>query len=542
MPSEPASRPRSASCRPTKKSARRRRAERKSALAEVAAAYPLPTAETIELGYRHASSGKILAHHVIETSDGRRSWHPICTPFGVPAPLRYANQADAYGLRVVVQGMDGQSRDIDFERAALPRMAASEIRAQLFAAGLRTEGDGEAIAVVLKAADPTAEITVVSRPGWHQLPDLEHPVFVTPAGEIIGAPNGRALELASHVRLERATFGTLTGWKQAIAVATQVHLGCAHWTLAVAAAFAGAVLAVIGLDTCGINLSGLSTSGKTLAQRLAVSAWSSPAVGRGLLQSLRTTENAAESIAQAASGTILALDEMAHVDGRAIGRLIYSIAGGQGKARLTSDATLKPRYSWSTFALLSGESSLEEKARADRGQWLAGMAVRFPDVDVTGVNRAVPREMLKEIETGIADHHGHAGPAFVRGLIEHGYHARPDGLRQAVLDAARKISGDDADSVRMRAAFPFGLVLTAGSLASGFGLLPDSINVGAAVTWAWRAFNGSSDAVALRPDPRPSATARQARQRPAARGRLRRKDRQDPMLRAPPRRVRLPLR
>ena len=31
--------------------------------------------------------------------------------------------------------------------------------------------------------------------------------------------------------------------------------------------------------------------------------------------------------------------EMAHIDGQTLGRLIYSIASGQGKARLTSHAT-----------------------------------------------------------------------------------------------------------------------------------------------------------------------------------------------------------
>ena len=481
--------------------AAQQRAQRQGRLDEIAAAYPLPIMETVELGYGHAPSGKVLVHQLVADRRGNETWRPVATPFGVPARLRYANQADAFGLRVVVQGMDGQPRDLDFERAALARMAASEIRSQLFAAGLRIEGDGEAVAVqVLKAADPSAEITVVSRPGWHQVADLASPVFVTPAGEVVGAPPGRALELAAGARLDRPVSGTLVGWQRAIAAATPTELGCPHWIIGAAAAFAGVVLEIAGLDSCGINLSGLSSSGKSLAQRLAVSAWSSPALGRGLFKSLRTTENAAESLAQAASGTILALDEMAHIDGRTLGRLIYSLAGGQGKARLTSDAALRPSYRWSTFALLSGESSLEEKVRADRGQWLAGMAVRFPDVDVTSVNRAVPRDTLQAIEDGIASHHGHAGPAFVRGLVEHGYHARPEDLRQAVLDAARKLAGPDADAARVRAALPFGLLLAAGGLASAFGLLPDGVDAGGAVTWAWQAFHGSSDAVALRPE------------------------------------------
>jgi hypothetical protein len=111
---------------------------------------------------------------------------------------------------------------------------------------------------------------------------------------------------------------------------------CPHWILGAAAGFAGPILGLIGLDTCGANLSGLSTSGKTFAQKLAVSAWTSPRIGIGLLQSLRTTENAVESLAQAGSGTVLALDEVAHADGKMLGRMIYSIAGGLGNLRVNN--------------------------------------------------------------------------------------------------------------------------------------------------------------------------------------------------------------
>jgi hypothetical protein len=214
---------------------------------------------------------------------------------------------------------------------------------------------------------------------------------------------------------------------------------------------------------------------------------------------LRTTENAVECIAQSASGTVLALDEVAHVDGRTLGRMVYSIAGGQGKARLTSEAVLRQRYSWTTFILLSGECSLEEKVREDHGQWLAGMAVRILDVDVTSVNRAVPQDVLARID-GILKHHGHAGPAFVRRLVEHGYHARPDDLRQTILNAARRIAGKEADSMRIRAATVFALLLVAGGLAKEFGLLPQTTDVEGVVKWGWQQFDQSSDALALKPE------------------------------------------
>ena len=46
-------------------------------------------------------------------------------------------------LRVCVQDMGGQPRAVDFDRAELARLGASEIRARLLEAGLRVEGDGE---------------------------------------------------------------------------------------------------------------------------------------------------------------------------------------------------------------------------------------------------------------------------------------------------------------------------------------------------------------------------------------------------------------
>ena len=141
-------------------------------LRAISTAYPLPAMDTISLRYDYAPAGKVKVHKVIrwetdpETGQKEPVMVPVATPFGISTRLRHADQADAYGLRCVVQDMNGGPRDIDFDRAGLPRMGAAEIRSQLFSAGLRTEDDGEMIAVqCLKAADPEQEILVVQRPG-----------------------------------------------------------------------------------------------------------------------------------------------------------------------------------------------------------------------------------------------------------------------------------------------------------------------------------------------------------------------------------------
>lgn len=484
------------------------RTDRAAELAGIDATYPLPALETMRLRYQRTASGRVMVHKFLGTEEDqttgmpREKWAPVSTPVGVPARLRMVDQGNAFGLRVMVQDMTGNPRPLDFNRAGLATMGASDVRAELFSAGLRVEGDGDAVAVaMLKAADPQEEIAVVTRPGWHTIADLADPVFITPAGEVIGAPDGLGAELSVNARLapRLSRAGTLEGWQRAVEAAVRVQ-GCQHWTLGALAGFAGPLVGLTGLDTCGVNLSGMSSSGKSTSQRLATSAWSSPKLGcGGLFQSMRTTENAIELMCQTANGTVLALDELAHADGKSIGRMIYSISGGVGKGRMRADATMRARYSWSTFAVVSAEYSLEEAVRRAGGQWLAGMAVRIADIDVTGVNRAVDHATLATIGS-VADNFGHAGPAFVQALIDHGMHQNPEALRDRINAAARKIAGDDADGARIRAATSFGLLVVAGELAKAFGILPAATPVGAAVQWAWARFQSSSDALALKPD------------------------------------------
>src|SRR5205085_7679595 len=151
------------------------------------------------------------------------------------------------------------------------------------------------------------------------------------------------------------------------------------------------------------------------------------------------------------------------------------------------------------FMILSAEHSLEEKIRSDGGEWRAGMAVRVVDIDVTDVDRNVSGDIRGHID-GINQNYGHAGPAFIRGLIEHGLHLQAGELRNRINTAARKLAGEEADSARIRAAMPFALLCIAGQLAKTFRLIHGEAAVKEAVRWAWERFEKSSDALALDPE------------------------------------------
>ena len=217
-----------------------------------------------------------------------------------------------------------------------------------------------------------------------------------------------------------------------------------------------------------------------------------------LFQSARSTVNATELAASRATGTVLVLDELAHMSGKEVESLIYAFASGTGKRRMTADASARNSYSWSTFVVLSSESSLREKIEADDGEWTAGMATRIVDIDVTGVNRRVSADVLAAMGQ-IDKHFGHAGPIFVQRLIAAGLHRKPDVLRHEILELAKALAGVGADSATLRAALPFAILHMAGELAKKFQVLPDTLDVNAIVQWAFRHFQESNDAVALTP-------------------------------------------
>jgi hypothetical protein len=475
------------------------RQSRASEIQEIEKTYPLPRLSSVNLIYAHNLAGKVWVHKVTY-ENGERVLTPIATPFGVVGRLRHADQADAYGLCCMVQDMGGKPRAVDFHRDTLGKAYGGDILSKLYQAGLRSEGDGDGIVVrCLKAADPDREIIVVSQPGWHQIAGCPDSIFVGPDGGVIGAPDEVALELASSVRLppDVARAGTLDDWRAAVAVAIAVN-DCQHWILGPISGFAGSLVNLTGLPSCGVNLSGLSSVGKTSAQRLAVSAWSTPDIRRdGLFVSANITGNSAEPLAQRSSGSIFGLDDLAHLAGKTVAGMIYTLAGDVGKKRMNADSSLRESYRWSTFGLLSCECSLEEKVRADGGEWRAGMAVRFPDIDVTGVNGKVDRATLDAID-GIDRNYGHAGPAFVRALVEHGLHRQAGALRERINKAAALIA-DSTDGAMVRAAVPFALLLVAGEMAVRFGVLPAETRVKEAVQWAWERFKRSSDAAALDP-------------------------------------------
>jgi hypothetical protein len=486
----------------------KRRGTARRELKEIAGKYPLPPLVGLRVEYRALPSGKIWLHRWIKNKEDKETgektdvWVPVCSPFSVPAWLRLIDEERAYALRLVLADVDGVEQIIDFRRGDLAQLAGAEIRSRLMTAGMRVANGGElTIVEILKQIEAPLCLDTASTTGWHGsaflcLDDREDQI-------------SKSLELLSDVRLpiEVVRSGTLAGWQAAASAAAQVR-DCPHWTLALATGFAGPILQLCDFDTCGMNLSGPTSCGKTLAQQLAVSVWSSPRLtSGGLLKPARFTANSIELLARQSNGLILGLDELALIDGKTLSQVIYGLAANVGKARMTIGLKLQRPVKWATFVLLSCERTLDVKIRGDGGQWSGGLAVRFVDIDCSEVNRKVPRKILTTID-GIFRNHGEAGRAFIRALIDQRLHQQPDSLRRRVLEAAQNLAGRDSGGARARSALPFALIAVAGLLARELGVLPQAVDVNRAVALAWDDFGASLGAGALDPEEQAEANLR----------------------------------
>lgn len=456
-------------------------------LSGIAEQFPLP--ETSELVYSELEgSGAVWVHKPVYRAKGVQTLVPVSSPFGISARFKIMDDPKLpYGKRVLVKDQAGEVRTIDVPSGDLAGTSGRyRVLAQLMEAGLCV-GDGrEAVLNALSIATPEKELLIVRKPGFHSLDYKLH--FITPGGQVLGPQSDVELSANARIPDKIAKGGTFEGWMETTAAALSVE-GGHHWRLGVASGFAGTIVAYTGMDSCGMCLSGMSSAGKTTAQKLAASAWSKPSPHRdSLYQSVKATANGMEVLAARSSGMVLVLDELAQISGREIGNLIMTFASGAGKRRMNGDESLRQGYTWETFMVLSSERSLEDRVRSDEGQWTAGSSLRVVDIDVTDVNRSVPRDTMTKIE-GFNTHYGHAGPMFVERLLQ----ITPDEVRRMVEEKAVALAGKGAPSTVIRSARPFAILWTSGELAKRFGLVPPVADFARSIKWAFERFLASAD-------------------------------------------------
>ncbi|MGL4656065.1 MAG: DUF927 domain-containing protein [Sarcina sp.] len=195
-------------------------------------------------------------------------------------------------------------------------------------------------------------------------------------------------------------------------------LGNANLEFIIGTALSASIIGYIGeeesLDTLIVHLSGNSTTGKSTALKLAISLFGYPDIKEnGLFSTYNSTQNALINKLGGIKGVPIAFDELSMVGGSNYTKLIYTLAGGTDKSRLSKEIVQREIGRWSTTILSNGEKSLLGNANKN-----AGLKVRVVEID--NITWTKDAKNANAILATIGSNYGWIGFEFVEKLMQLG--------------------------------------------------------------------------------------------------------------------------
>jgi len=386
----------------------------------------------------------------------------ICGPLHVDAVTRNECQDSDYGRLLRFRNAD--HRELTWAMpnellAGKPDAILSVLMSKGFDVAYRCQSK---VCQYIAAQYPKDRVIAATSTGW-QTPTL----FIMPRQNI---GKGKAIfqSEATHGDDYRQG-GTLEGWQAGIGAMCE---GNPLLMLSVCASLAGPLLYHVQRQGGGFHVVGDSSTGKSSAILAGASVWG-PA--EDFKRTWRATGNGLEGIASQRNDTLLALDEIGEADPREIGAVIYAMANGTGKARASRNGSARAAKRWRVMLFSSGELGLSALMAEAGKRSRAGQEIRLLDIPARRAygawdylhNMAGGREFSDAIQRVSVTHYGHAGPQFIRKLLECGeQESLPEMLTQFCAQYP-STSGQES-----RAAERFALAAMAGELAINFGILP----------------------------------------------------------------------
>ncbi|WP_419877955.1 DUF927 domain-containing protein [Brevibacillus centrosporus] len=263
--------------------------------------------------------------------------------------------------------------------------------------------------------------------------------------------------------------GTYEGWKQVI---KQEVLGHTPLEFALTCGFASPLVAliarIIDMEVLIFHAYGDAAQGKTTAGRVFVSPFGLPSKREGgLVLQWYGTKNGLVSQLRDKHGFPIVLDEASMNRIKDFTDVLYLLAEGREKARMTKEIEERKRASWSGFFFSTAEHSLQQKSNQN-----SGLLVRLQEKGNVPWTRSA--ENSNKIKEGLLQHYGQAGPMFVQFLIAKGKDAIVDVWKKWAKLCHQKMILKDSLSERM--ADKFALILATAELMNE--CFDFSVNIG----------------------------------------------------------------
>jgi putative DNA primase/helicase len=202
---------------------------------------------------------------------------------------------------------------------------------------------------------------------------------------------------------------------------------------------------------------------------------------------------------------LLVLDEIGQVKGKDLAESAYMLANGVGKNRAGRGGEARPQVTWLLLFLSSGELGLAERLAEEGLRSHAGQEVRFVGIPVSqediGNLHSHPSSgaLVNRIKALVNQHYGHAGRFYLEWMLED-LQAIKEEAQEAITTISKALCPEGAREQVQRVARRFAIVHIAGSLAKQAGILPESIDVGKAVSSCFSAWIDSRGSIGLSED------------------------------------------
>ena len=322
----------------------------------------------------------------------------------------------------------------------------------------------------LKGCRPAVESVCVEQPGWYD-------------GTYVPATRNASIGVDSNVSImtnqtPMLPSGTLEEWQENVSAYAP---GNSRLMFALSMAFAGPLLTPLGAEGGGIGYLGETSKGKTICQFAAASVYAHPLQYKN---SFNSTKNGLEAVCTSRNDSLLILDEMAQAPGGDVEAILYNVANGAAKDRMTKDLKKRDGKAWRVLALGSGELSAEQKIRSGFGNnnktIKGGMVVRYPEIPAVVGRHGVfedthgfssSREFSERLERNTKTYFGTALPAFIE-RFAHDYDGstrRALKLFDLFVEKAQSLTVDCASEVS-RVVNRFAVIAAAGELATMYGV------------------------------------------------------------------------
>lgn len=396
----------------------------------------------------------------------------LCSRIDITAQTR-DHDSNNWGIELSFADPDGKAK-----RWAMPKemlgSASEAFRNSLLRMGASLEPSKaarEGLAAYLMTAAPEARALSVGQPGW------SNGVFVLPDQAYGQAAERIVFQTTVPEDIKRfATAGTLESWQQNVALPC---VGNSRAALAICIGLAPPLLALLGEDNGGFHLRGNSSSGKTVCLAIGSSVWG----GSNLIRTWNMTVNGLEGIAVMHNDVLLPLDELGQADGKAASEAAYLLGNGQGKSRADKSGEGRAVKRFRNLVLSSGEKSMADMMTQAGQSAMAGQEVRMVDISADAgagygvfenIHGARSSQLFAEgLKRAVAEHHGHAGRAFVEVLANAELQPKlVETIRAAIQRFVDTYVPIDASGQVGRVGRRFGLIAGAGELCIELGILP----------------------------------------------------------------------